>query len=658
MKTKKNITHRYLSVFVLLAAILSLASTRFAHATDFYVNSAAIGSGNGTVATPWKTLGQAVNAISPTGIKPGDRILCKGLFTETLYINQKGNEQSAKNGLYITFTQWGSVKPIIRIPPPPSGSLPTDGPYAYRNGIDITKSWGIGIDNFEIESNGYTSSSGSAGINAKRSFFLRFYNNKIYNCGISGIQTGRCGVMLIENNKCFGNSKTSPYDGSGISIYQTFDYTANSNTSVPAPASTNPRTYQNIIRGNDCWDNANLKENIFDSRYPNAPRYTDGNGIIIDDGNQTQADRIILDNGQVDTNERLNVNQNAGVLVENNICTENGGRGIHTYLSSYVYIMNNTCHNNGNTPNLLPVAGAFTVVGSNNIVLKNNIAYARTGQNAIEVEGVTPTIQNCLIYNGPVCTTEGAQIELNTTNIIGDPKFGNSAPTARNYAIQTTSPAIDNGDSSYAHNIDFYNNQRVQGNRVDIGAHETNAIKNYTNGSMPDTYFEAELPSAQGTFSPFRIINDAGTSNGKYITTEPNSPETNIEWYNQNHFVVNNVPALGTYANHYVAYNFNLPNQTALTTVNIWLRVRRVNYTWGVLFASIDGEMNSAGRGQLEFAYPPRNQSNQFNETAWTWVKYRTVKLTSGNHSFKLAKGTHKVQIDRILVTSNLTLQP
>jgi hypothetical protein len=164
-------------------------------------------------------------------------------------------------------------------------------------------------------------------------------------------------------------------------------------------------------------------------------------------------------------------------------------------------------------------------------------------------------------------------------------------------------------------------------------------------------------------------VNDMGVSGGKYITTETASQE----WYNQYQFyydALHNSPGLIVngidYSNHRAEYNFSFPfqgTQTALTTVNIWLRVRRVNFTWGVLFASIDGGMNPTGRGQLEFAYPPRDQSipvplPQFNETAWTWVKYRTVKLTSGNHSFKLAKGTNKVQIDRILVTSNLSFQP
>jgi parallel beta-helix repeat protein len=551
-------------------------------------------------------------------------------------LSYKGTEADALAGRYITFSSWGAATPVLTIP---NLGNPAAAAARYRNAFNFDHCYGVAVEGFDISAH-RDRAIDSSGINASRSFFLRFRNNKIHDNGQSGIQTIRSGMMLIEGNQCYNNSWTSAFDGSGISVYQNFDYGVPVALPSPAPG-TSPRTYQNIVRGNSCWGNANKSPN--NETDPAKPKYTDGNGIIIDDTNQTQ------DFLSFDPNERLNQVQHGGTMVENNICTENGGRGINVFVSSDVYVLNNTCHNNGNLPNLLPVAGAIGINQSPNAVLKNNIAYARTGQNAIEVFGVLPTIQHNLIYNGPVCYLNGEPITLDNSNVTGDPKFGNTA--TGNYYLQPTSPAIDNGNSVYAHTIDAYGNTRLQSSTVDIGALESNITRTYPAGSI-NQYFEAESASTQSGFSPFSVVNDAGASAGKYITTG----NSGTEWYSQYSFVVNNVPALtGTAANHRAQYLFTLTNQT---TVNIWLRVRRVGFTTGVLFASIDGGLNPVGRGQLEYAYPPDLANSNFNETAWTWVKYQTVKLSSGNHAVKLAKGVNRVQIDRILVTSNLSLQP
>jgi parallel beta-helix repeat protein len=611
-----------------------------AHAANFYADSAVAGMGNGTVGTPWKTLAQAVAAINNNTVKPGDTIYCRGAFVEEVKLSYKGTAADALAGRYITFSSWGAAIPVLTIP---NLGNPADAAARYRNGFNFDHCYGVAVEGFDISAH-RDRAIDSSGINASRSFFLRFRNNKIHDNGQSGIQTIRSGMMLIEGNQCSNNSWTSAFDGSGISVYQNFDYGVAVALPAPLPG-TSPRTYQNTIRGNSCWGNANKSPNIFNPDFPDAPRYTDGNGIIVDDTNQTQN---FLD---FDPNERLNQVQHGGTVVENNICTENGGRGINIFKSSDVYVLNNTCHNNGNLPNLLPVAGAIATNDSPNTVLKNNIAYARTGQNAIEVYGALPTIQYNLVYNGPVCYLNGDQITLDNTNVTGDPKFGN--PGGGNYYLQPTSPAIDNGQSTYAHTVDAYGNTRLQSSTVDMGALESNVARTYPAGSVSQ-YFEAESASTQSGFAPFSVVNDAGASGGKYIT----SGNSGTEWYSQYSFVANNVPALtGAAANHCATYTLptSLTNQT---TVNIWLRVRRVGFTTGVLFASIDGGLNLSGRGQLEYAYPPDLANSNFNETAWTWVKYRTVKLTAGSHSVKLAKGVNRVQIDRILVTSNLALQP
>jgi parallel beta-helix repeat protein len=468
------------------------------------------------------------------------------------------------------------------------------------------------------------------GINTNYSYFLRFKNNEIHDCGESGIQTIRSGKLLIEGNKCWNNSWTSTFNGSGISVYQNFDYGS-------PGVITNPRNYQNIIRGNACWGNANFT----------GPK-TDGNGIIIDDT------RNLQNNNPFDPNPRLNSEQIGGTLVENNICTANGARGINVFSSSYTYVINNTCHDNAT---VLARSGAILVSWSKSVVLKNNIAFARTGQNAIEVVNRDedpleyPTIQNCVIFNGPVCTLEGRQVPVDSSNVIGDPKFTN--PGVGDYTLQSSSPAIDVGNVVNTPTNDINGNLRLRGNAVDAGAHESALARTYPSSAISQ-YIEAESASAQGNFFPFIVGNDASASGGAYLTAT-----SGTEWYNQ--YQLYDTPGLGTNAYHRAEYNFSLPTASRLTTVNIWIRVRRVAFTGGTLFASIDSGLSYLDRGQFEFAYlPSRAQTPAvyLDETNWTWVLYRKVKLASGNHTFKLAKGEKNVQVDRIFITSNLTATP
>ncbi len=606
-------------------ATLSLLGGAAQAATNYYVDSNAATGGNGTSGSPWKTLTQAKNAINSNQIVPGDTILCRGNFVDVIILNNKGTTVDAQAGRYITFANWGSTRPKLEIP---NNGDPAAEANRYNNAFDFRNCYGMAVEGFEIIAH-RDRAIDSVGINAGYSYFLRFKNNEIHECGESGIQTLRSGKILIEKNKCWNNSWSSTYNGSGISVYQNFDFGS-------PGVITNPRNYQNIIRDNACWGNANF-----------AGPKTDGNGIIVDDT------RNLQDLNSFDPNPRHNQEQTGGTLVENNICTANGARGINVFSSSYAYVINNTCHDNAT---VLPRSGAIVVSWSKSVVLKNNIAVARTGQNAIEVVNKDgdpleyPTIQNCLIYNGPVCTLEGRQVPVDTSNVIGDPKFTN--PSIGDYTLQSSSPAIDIGNLTNTFTNDINGNLRKRGNAVDAGAHESAFARTYPAGSIAQ-YIEAESASTQGNFAPFSVVNDAGASGGKYITSTSGS-----EWYNQ--YQLFDTPGLGTNQYHRAEYGFSLVNQT---TVNLWLRVRRVNWTGSVLFASIDSGISYADRGQFEFAYFPSylltNPPDQYlNETNWSWVLYRKVKLASGSHTFKLAKGLNNVQVDRIFVTSNLTATP
>ena len=117
-------------------------------------------------------------------------------------------------------------------------------------------------------------------------------------------------------------AKWSPWASSGISIYNLWD-------SSRCGAVDGLDGYSNHVVGNICSNN-------FESTGP----MTDGNGIIIDDANNTQSYGGPA--GLVYTGH---------TLVLGNVTVHNGGRGIHAAWSNNVHQMFNTsAHNNFNKP--------------------------------------------------------------------------------------------------------------------------------------------------------------------------------------------------------------------------------------------------------------------------------------------------------------------
>jgi parallel beta-helix repeat protein len=96
-------------------------------------------------------------------------------------------------------------------------------------------------------------------------------NCTIYECSGGGIQIIQTDYITIENNTIFNNAWYGLYSQSGISINQNWN-------------SDNETGIKNIIRNNRCYNNRNYVPNVyFQCRFP------DGNGIILDDFENTQS---------------------------------------------------------------------------------------------------------------------------------------------------------------------------------------------------------------------------------------------------------------------------------------------------------------------------------------------------------------------------------
>lgn len=127
--------------------------------------------------------------------------------------------------------------------------------------------------------------------------------------GESGIVARESDWIRAEHNIVYGNSRRSGYQGSGINFWRVQEYEAGEG-------------FHYIIRGSLVYDNINL-----------VGVHSDGNGIIIDNSRAIPS-----------------------VLIEENVCFDNGGRGIDICNSDNVTVRNNTLYKNRQwfTPKVVP----------------------------------------------------------------------------------------------------------------------------------------------------------------------------------------------------------------------------------------------------------------------------------------------------------------
>jgi Calx-beta domain/RTX calcium-binding nonapeptide repeat (4 copies) len=253
----------------------------------------------------------------------GDIVYVKnGTYTEDVKITSSGDPNN-----YITYQAFPGHKPVVK------------GEF---HAFDITANY-IKIIGFDVTAKIYEAI--KAGSFESANHHIQILNNVAHDSGGSGISGIRTDFLTIEGNTTFRNAFTSPFQASGISIYQ-------------AQAFNDEPGFHNIIRGNISYANEN-KVPVSDGTV------TDGNGIIIDDFRQTQNGSTVP-------------KYTAQTLIEDNIVFDNGGRGINIFQSDNVVVRNNTAINNLKSSNLQgTLNGELTTFFSSNISFANNTVYAQ-----------------------------------------------------------------------------------------------------------------------------------------------------------------------------------------------------------------------------------------------------------------------------------------
>ncbi|WP_375474586.1 right-handed parallel beta-helix repeat-containing protein [uncultured Nostoc sp.] len=222
-----------------------------------------------------------------------------------------------------------------------------------------------------------------------RSHHINIVNNKVHGCGGAGISAIESDYVTIDNNEVFDNAWYSVYGCSGISILNSWN-------------SDNKRGYKMFVTNNKTYNNRMYIPWIA------VGKITDGNGIIIDSTRNQDNSKLGAYKGYT--------------LVKNNLAFNNGGSGIHAFLSEHVDIVNNTAVLNNQSPELN--GGQIFAHTSSDVKIIRNILYAFPGKNINNKTKNKNVIYDYNIYiNSSKINVKGPH------DIVADSQFLSKYPT-------------------------------------------------------------------------------------------------------------------------------------------------------------------------------------------------------------------------------------
>jgi parallel beta-helix repeat protein len=450
--------------------------------TTYYVSGTGSDSNNGrSPTTPFRTLQKAADLTNP-----GDIVyIMNGTYTDSVGSHILLITRSGASGAYIRYKAFPGHTPVLQTLTTNYSAVKVDGAaYILIEGLTL-----FGNNDTTTEAEALTqivdtNGSGkpdkgdkvvlntayiSNGIDvtfkydnfAQPAHHVIVRGNTLSKFGGSGIGSYGADFLTIEDNRVDETSFYTPYDTSGISVYQNRD-------TQPGYAG-----YRIIIRRNISTHNHNIIPCICND----FERPTDGNGIIVDDSKNGQSDGRPPENGIPQDFESYT----GKMLVANNIVYDNWGRGIHVFESDNVNIINNTSFNNAFEPEI--GEGEISVVNSDTVRVYNNIMYPNPYRASVNNKsnraGIAKNRNVVIDYNlafggtGFFDSTISDPVATRN-NLVGvNPKFVNATySSGRDFRLQTNSPAIDKGTSSYAPGNDIEKSLRPQGAGIDIGAYE------------------------------------------------------------------------------------------------------------------------------------------------------------------------------------------
>ena len=275
--------------------------------------------------------------------QPGETICFRGgTYGPLTFDHPYYSVPQGEAGNWITIRSCPNETAVIEAGLDSSGQYPVSGVsfsavnpmnsarYIEIRGFDIRSTYGGGFTTHAAF--GVTINSGA--------HHIRIVENTISNFPGNGVGASTVDFLDIRANRIFGNANWFEMQGSGVSLYKLF--TAPNAYNGDFFVNRYGVSFHNVVSGNRIYNNENKVNGPahwadYDPNLQN-PGVTDGNCVIMDRNVETQN----LD-GQSDYYWGT-------TLIENNVCYENGGRGIHVLNSDNVWVMNNTLYQNGRTP--------------------------------------------------------------------------------------------------------------------------------------------------------------------------------------------------------------------------------------------------------------------------------------------------------------------
>lgn len=424
-------------------------------------------SPGGSNASPYNSLATAATTLQRAAdiVAPGDTVFVGAGTYATTSLNVMLVQRTGLPNKWITFKPYGTDKPVIQMGTnnftainllPASAYVKVQGFEVIGNNANITLAQAraqvgacegsnpSGTPIARFNGNGIAAS-GSNGGNF-RPHHIIFSSNKVHDCAGGGFSVIQSDYVTVEDNLSYNNSWYTVYGTSGISIFNSWNFDNSTDTKM-------------IVRRNRCYGNElKIAWNIGGTG--TNCKFYDGNGIILDNNNAAK-NPLGAYTGKI--------------LIENNLCYLNGGRGINVNYSDNASVINNTTYRNGvtnqTTYNSVVYAGIeseFISQFATGLMVYNNIFSGRPGEKTIEVNGSAISHNNNLTFDGT-----GTSYFTGNQNITGqDPLFINAVSS--DFKLQPGSPAISAGSSTAGQfaSTDIDGVNRPVGPGVDIGAFE------------------------------------------------------------------------------------------------------------------------------------------------------------------------------------------
>jgi hypothetical protein len=394
-----------------------------------------------TAPSPYNSSGKALFvSVSGNDSNPGSftspfRTIAKGMATaqpgDTVFVRAGTYTENGEEAIVMIRNKHGAADKWITLAGYP-GERPILNASGWNPKIELWRVVGvqhssfIEIRGFEIIGTAQVDHQPSSGVELLEAHHVRIADNWIHDVGGAGFASIFSNHFDVVTNVVWSTSFWNFYQTSGISSFQS--------KNVGGPNESDG--YSIRIRNNV----VHSVENV--TRPPKGTDVTDGNCIIVD--------------------EHRTFAYAGSTLVDNNLCYNNGGRGINVLRGDKVTIVNNTLYHNLNSPGMHK-DGELSVVFSGDITLRNNLVVARPDRlESVVIDSTSVFDRN--LY-GRASATKRSDTDISTdAQILLD-------PAKQDFRLVTGSAAIDSGSAANAPPIDLTGRRRI--GTPDIGALES-----------------------------------------------------------------------------------------------------------------------------------------------------------------------------------------